>query len=52
VLESIRYRALMPRHFVVGDRYLPSSGRGGWAWPGRQWETAICGVRGPLWSKR
>jgi hypothetical protein len=32
VLENLRYRALIPRRFVVGDRYLPSSGRGGWSW--------------------
>jgi hypothetical protein len=33
VLENFRYRVLMPRPFVVGDRYLTSSGRGGWWWP-------------------
>jgi hypothetical protein len=33
VLENLRYHALMPRRFVVGDRYLPSRGRGGWSWP-------------------
>jgi hypothetical protein len=33
VLENLRYHTLMPRRFVVGDRYLPSSGRGGWLWP-------------------
>jgi hypothetical protein len=33
VLENFRYRALMPRRFVVGDRYLTSSTRGGWSWP-------------------
>jgi hypothetical protein len=33
VLENFRYRALMPRRFVAGDRYLPSRGRGGWSWP-------------------
>jgi uncharacterized protein DUF1420 len=34
VLENFRYRALMPRRFVVGDRYPTSSDRGGWSWHG------------------
>jgi hypothetical protein len=33
VFENFRYRALMPRHFVSGDRYLPASAGGGWSWP-------------------
>jgi hypothetical protein len=33
VLENFRYRVLMPRRFVAGDRYLASSGRGGWSLP-------------------
>jgi hypothetical protein len=33
VLENFRYRALMPRRFVAGDRYLPPSAGGGWMWP-------------------
>jgi uncharacterized protein DUF1420 len=33
VLENFRYRALMPRRFVAGDRFLTSSTRGGWSWP-------------------
>jgi hypothetical protein len=34
VLENFRYRTLMPRRFVAGDRYLTSSTRGGWSQPG------------------
>jgi hypothetical protein len=46
VLENFRYRTLMPRRFVVGDRYLPYSGRGGWSWPG-----VPLGDRYLTWSK-
>jgi hypothetical protein len=33
VLENFRYRVMLPRRFVAGDRYLTSSGRGGWTVP-------------------
>jgi hypothetical protein len=52
VLENLRYRALMPRRFVVGDRYLPSSGRGGWSWPTTPMgDPFLTWGKGPNWEQ-
>jgi uncharacterized protein DUF1420 len=51
VLENFRYRALMPRRFVAGDRYLTSSTRGGWSWPETPLGDRYLWGKGPNWEQ-